>query len=406
MKRTIASGLKLSVFNLVIVALLGMLMRYKIAFSFPIADQKFMLESHFHFAFYGWITSCIYMFILKYLQEKKPDLKKTGLYRNLITINFVAAYGMLVSFFVAGYSWASISFILLGLLVSLVFSFTFFTGLKGVSGKAKIWFQTGLIFAVLSSIGAFSISYMLMTKSVTADGYLASHYFFLHFQYNGFFLFSCIGLIIYSLSKRDVHISKEQNRIIFWLMFFGCLFGYGLSVLWMNLPLWIYLPIVIAAIMQTVGSVKIYLWIKGLWTKIKEIQSPIERALLTYAGAAFAIKIVLQLGSTIPSISHFAFGFRNIVIAYLHLILLMCISSFLLSRIIDTDYFKITKPFKIGIVLFMIGVFLNELMLGIVGLFSFTYTFIPYTHEILLVITVLIFISTLMIFLNMKKVKA
>lgn len=404
MERSVASGLKLSLFNLMIVALLGTLMRYKIAFSFPVIDQKPMLESHFHFAFYGWITSCLYMFILKYLEEKRPELK-TGIYKNLIAVNFIAAFGMLFSFLLTGYSAFSIFFILLALLVSFVFSFTFFRGLKGVRGKAKIWFQTGLIFAVLSSVGVLWISYMLSNKTVTTDNYLAAHYFFLHFQYNGFFMFSCVGLLIYSLSKRDIHIGKYQNRVIFWLMFFGCLFGYGLSVLWMNLPLWLYILVVIAALMQTTGCVKIYLWVRKNWRKIKETQEPLERTLLIYAGAAFAIKIALQLGSTVPSISHFAFGFRNIVIAYLHLILLMCISSYLINRIIDTGYFKIGKAFKFGAILFMISVFLNELVLGVVGMFSINYTYIPKTHEILLAITVLILISTILIFLGLKKVK-
>lgn len=405
LKRTIASGLKLSVFNLFIVALLGTLMRYKIAFSFPFADQKFMLEAHSHFAFYGWITSCLYMFILKYLQEKKPELKRTSFFKNLIAVNFIAAYGMLFSFFLGGYSWLSIGFSILALLVSFVFCYFFFSSLKGVDGKAKIWFQTGLIFAMLSSIGVIRLSYMLLTKSVTADGYLAAQYFYLHYQYNGFFLFSCIGLLVYSLAKKGVQISSERNRLIFWFMFFGCLLGYGLSILWMNLPLWVYLLVVTAAILQTVGAVNIYLWVKDLWGRIKEIQSPLERTLLIYAGSAFAIKIALQLGSVIPEISHFAFGFRNIVIAYLHLILLMCVSTYLISRIIDTDYFKITKTLKAGVILFMVGVFLNELMLGLMGAFSVNYTSIPYSHEVLFGITMLMFISTIIIFLSLKEVK-
>lgn len=405
MERSVSSGLKLSVFNLVVVALLGTIMRYKIAFSLPIFNQKFIQLSHFHFAFYGWITSCLYMFILKYLQEKKPSLN-TRIYKNLITANFIAAYGMLIAFMIVGYSRVTVGFILLELFISLIFSYVFFRGLRGVDGKAKIWFQTGLIFAVLSTAGAFLLSYMLLTKTVTANYYLASEYFFLHFQYNGFFIFSCIGLLIYSLAKRDVHIPKEQNRVIFWLMFFGCFFGYGLSILWLDIPTWFYVIVIISAVMQTVGAIKIYLWIKGLWSKIKEIQTPLERNLLIYAGAAFAIKTTLQLGSIVPSISHFAFGFRNIVIAYLHLVLLMCISTYLLSRIIDTDYFKVTKWFKIGIILFLIGVFLNELMLGTIGMFSINYTIIPHSAEILLGITILILISTLLIFLNLKRRKS
>ena len=51
-----AYWLKFSVFNFCIVALIGVLMRYKIAYSLPFLDQKFLQHGHSHFAFYGWIT--------------------------------------------------------------------------------------------------------------------------------------------------------------------------------------------------------------------------------------------------------------------------------------------------------------------------------------------------------------
>jgi hypothetical protein len=48
--------LQFSVINLLIVALLGVLMRYKIGFAFPHFNQKYLQESHSHFAFIGWIS--------------------------------------------------------------------------------------------------------------------------------------------------------------------------------------------------------------------------------------------------------------------------------------------------------------------------------------------------------------
>lgn len=43
--------LRFSVINLLIVALLGTLMRYKIGFEFPFFNQKNIQHSHSHFAF-------------------------------------------------------------------------------------------------------------------------------------------------------------------------------------------------------------------------------------------------------------------------------------------------------------------------------------------------------------------
>ena len=57
------------------------------------------------------------------------------------------------------------------------------------------------------------------------------------------------------------------------------------------------------------------------------------RYILLFVGFALSIKFLLQLGSTIPAISQLAFGFRPIVIAYLHLVLLAIITLFLLFYI-------------------------------------------------------------------------
>ncbi len=51
--------IKICFINLLIVALLGVTLRYKIAFSLPFVDQKHLLHGHSHFAFAGWITQII-----------------------------------------------------------------------------------------------------------------------------------------------------------------------------------------------------------------------------------------------------------------------------------------------------------------------------------------------------------
>jgi hypothetical protein len=49
--------------SLVLVASLGVLMRYKIAFEFPYLDQKNLQHAHSHFAFAGWVTQALMLLI-------------------------------------------------------------------------------------------------------------------------------------------------------------------------------------------------------------------------------------------------------------------------------------------------------------------------------------------------------
>ena len=396
--------LKFSVFNFLIVALLGVTMRYKILYSMPFLDQKHLQEAHSHFAFYGWITNVIYVLILNYMHKinAQIDLKK---YEKLIVVNLIASFTMLGAFLYGGYFWASIAGSTVALLCSFVFFFFFVRDAKKIQDFSKFWFLAGLFFAVISSVGVFNLGYMMMSKTATQDLYLASEYYYLHFQYNGFFIFSCIGFLLFSMKQAGSGISEKQNKLIFWLLFIGCVIGYGLSVLWMKMPVSIFAVIVVATIMQTIGAVLLFVFIKKNWTNLVLKWSAMHRFVLLYAGFAFAVKIALQLGSTIPALNQFAFGFRNVVIAYLHLVLLMCIATFLVNQILATHYFTITNKLLMGFKLLLLGIFLNELILGLMGVFSIKYISIPFANEMLLGVSVLMFASIFWIFLHLKSFK-
>jgi hypothetical protein len=56
-----------------------------------------------------------------------------------------------------------------------------------------------------------------------------------------------------------------------------------------------------------------------------------------------------------------------------------------------------------GLKLLLLGIFLNEAMLGLMGVFSIKYIAIPFANHFLLLFSVLMMVSLLMIFLNLKE---
>lgn len=394
--------LKITVFNLFIVSLLGVIMRYKIAFYFPFLEQKHLQEAHSHFAFYGWITNAIYLFIYKILKQTISK-KKLISFHNAIIINLFASYGMLFSFLYGEYYWLSIVFSAVALFCSFYFLFIFYKNYKNLETLSRIWFLGGLLFAVFSSLGVFNLSFMKITHHISQNLYLASTYFYLHFQYNGFFIFSCIGLLINTLENIGAKLNSSEIYLTFWLLFFSCFLGFGLSVLWLELPIWLYSMIVLSSLVQILANVKILFWVRKNWMLILEKFTPLERFILIFLGVAFFAKVLLQLASTIPTVSQFAFGFRNIVIAYLHLVLLMCITGFLILKLLISKVFRLKKKFVLGIKLFLLGIFLNELVLGINGIFSIKYISLPYSQYILFGISIFIMLSLLLVFVFAKK---
>ena len=411
--------LKFSLLNLLIVALIGLLMRYKIGFEFPFFDQKHLQHSHSHFAFSGWISHTLMVLIIVFLEKKKvllqaqDDNREKNIenrffkkYSSILSANLICAYGMLVFFIIQGYGLFSIIFSTSSIIVSCVFAYYFVKDLKLISDDdlSKNWFKTALFFNVISSFGTFALAYMMISKNILQNEYLASIYYYLHFQYNGWFFFACMGLLFSFLQLKPSENSFFKRT--FWLFFLSCIPAYFLSTLWWDLPIWIYLITVVAAFIQ------VYAWFRFLIIIIKTKREFLYnfpfflRYILLFVAFALSIKFLLQLGSTIPVLSTLAFGFRPIVIAYLHLVLLAIISLFLLFYVYANHLIHFNRQIKIGVITFSIGVLLNEIILAIQGVASFSYTPIPYVNEMLFGAAIVLVIGIgITAFYSIKKVK-
>jgi len=386
---------RLSIANLFVVACIGVLMRYKIGFSFPYFDQKNIQHAHSYFAFAGWISQIIMALMVLYLQPLL-SAQRLRAYHLLLAGNLFCAIGMLVSFAVQGYGLYSISLSSMSLLLSFVFVFFYLSDVnRSKQVGIKNWFRAALIFNVISSFGTASLVYMMATKNLEQHSYLASVYWYLHFQYNGWFFFACMGLLHSYLHRLNP--AYDGLPKVFWLFVVSCIPAYGLSVLWLELPVWLIVLISIAAIAQFWGWVSLLLSIKNDSMIESSGADWLMKLLLAIVAFAATIKITLQLGSTIPAVSKLAFGFRPIVIAYLHLVLLAVTSLFLITHAYGLGLIKNNKLSIFGILLFVVGVFANELVLAVQGIASFSYTMVPYINEILFGVSIWMWLSLLIL---------
>ena len=400
--------LKTSIINLLLVAILGLLMRYKIGFEFPFLDQKHLQHSHSHFAFSGWISHTLMVLMIGFLEYKikKTEIQFIKKYNLLLITNLICSYGMLISFIIQGYGAISILFSTSSIVIACVFTFFYFKDLKLISHEdlSKNWFKASLFFNVISSLGTFALAYMMVSKNIQQNEYLSSIYFYLHFQYNGWFFFACMGLLISFLQLK-----KAENLFFnktFWLFFVSCIPAYFLSTLWLKLPTWIYVLTLLSALIQTVTWFKFLFVIIKLKSNFLEKYPLVLRYILFFVGVALSLKFILQLGSTIPALSQLAFGFRPIVIAYLHLVLLAIISLFLLFYIYANQFLTFNKQIKNGIIIFSVGVLLNEIILAIQGIASFSYTLIPFVNEMLFGAAIILVSGIgIIAFYSLKKVK-
>ncbi len=396
MKFSLQTWLKISLFNLVLVALLGVVLRYKISFSLPFINQKYLLEAHSHFAFDGWVTQALMSLLANNLSRKsnKPISQK---YHWLLLGNLVASLGMLIFFSIQGYSICSIIFSTASIIVSYLFGIFYWRDLNSLPEKdvSCRCFKAAVLFNALSSAGPFVLAYMMATKNYDQNLYLAAIYFFLHFQYNGWFFFSCMGLMFDHLIKYGI--PEGKLKIGFNLFLSACVPAYFLSAPWLQIPLWVYLLVVAAVFLQLASWFILCRSIKNVMLEIKSEISWFSQLLFSCSAVALSIKLLLQAATVIPSLSKLAFGFRPIVIAYLHLVLLGVITIFILSYMIAFKLISVNKTTIAGVAIFIAGIILNEIFLMIQGAADLDYYAIPWINEVLFGVAVVLLTGVVMI---------
>lgn len=192
---------RLCIINLLIAAFVWMLMSYKIVYPFPMVDQIYLLHAHPHFVFCGWASLTLFSCIVAYTVPN--EVKSRSAYRVMFFLLEIASVGMLITFLYQGYSAFSLFFSFLFTIVFYWSIIRFWKGYKKASTPREIqWFiRMALIWLVISSFGPYLLGYLNATNTGTAIETRATLYFYLHFQYNGWFTFAIFGLLLHWLQK-------------------------------------------------------------------------------------------------------------------------------------------------------------------------------------------------------------
>ena len=360
---------EIALINFCVVALAGVTMRYKINFALPLINQKYMLHGHSNFAFVGWVALALMILMVRYLIRNNVQTNYVK-YNWVLTAEVIASYAMFISFIIEGYAFWSITFSTITIFISYFFIFFYWRDINkaGDGGFSHSWLKAALALWAFSSLGAFMLAYLMANHILIQDLYFASVYFFMHFQYNGWFLFACFGIFFSYMHRLGLFRIAFLSKRLFIIMAITVVPTYFLSILWLRLPLTLHWIANISGILQLVVLfyfLKIILAIKNN-KNIKFSWS--TRWLWRLASLAFVLKIILQMLSTLPFLSQFAFGFRPVVIGYIHLSFVGIISFFILGYINEFIHRFRGNVSGIGAVIFVIGFIVQEIVLMLQGL--------------------------------------
>lgn len=380
--------IRLSFIYLIIVGLLGIFLR--MLFFSPIegVSYRHFLHAHSHVAFLGWVFNALFSGLLfAYI----PDRSKQ--YRLLFWLLQIAVVGMLITFPIQGYAAASIAFTSLHVFLSWWFAVKF---IKDV-GKQDLthhrlslsFVKWSLFFMIFSSIGPFALGFT-MAKGLTGPMANLAIYFYLHFQYDGWFTFAVFGLFFWFVEKHNLLMPSYHTRRFLILLAAACLPAYALSTLWVHPPSWVYALAMIAATLQLFALAYLLFIVKKLRKHLKPILSKRATQLFVFALIAFSMKIVLQFASAFPAVADMAYTVRSFTIGYLHIVFLGFVTVFLIGWFAQLRFIHLTRRIVTGaLLLFLSGFVLSELLIFFQPVLAMQGIAIPYYYESLFVISIL-----------------
>ena len=346
-----------------IIAILGVVLRMFAITDIPI-NYKFLVHTHSHIALLGWVYTALTSLIYYAFLRSQPIKKK---YRRIFWFTQLTILGMLVTFPFTGYALFSIIFSTLFLIASYWFVYFFFkycpVSLKN-TGSYKL-IRVSLVYLVISSIGPWALGAIMNTAGSGSAWYRNAIYFYLHFQYNGWFIVALCGIFLYILEQKSFSLPTQVFKKFYYLLNAGVILTFFLSILWMK-PHWsFYFLALIGSILQFIAFGILFrsVYSKAV-TSFKSLPGIFNSSLRIVVLMLF-IKLVAQVLGAFPVISQTIFTNLDMIISYIHWVFLGIVSTMLLATL---NYFHLLKLNVIQLYLFLAGFLLTEILIFSRGL--------------------------------------
>ncbi|HEY1023857.1 MAG TPA: hypothetical protein VGE26_01730 [Sphingobacteriaceae bacterium] len=375
-----------ALFNFIIMAAAGVLLRYMQLFPAGELNYLFILHSHSHFAFAGWMFLALGMLIVFQFFSKEWFVQR---FRTIAVLTMICAFGMLFSFAYQGYKAISIGFSTMFLLITYWFAFTVYRdpAVRNNSITAPL-IKGAVFFLCLSSIGPLMLG-PIMVSGIERGTPLYQNpiYFYVHFQLNGWMLLASVGLLAATYLKAGE--MEDLGSVQRWLPVFilSALPLFGIFTFWGKPPQWVYFIGYTGALLNMVSW---FVLVSRCSRYVEKLSILAKTALL-----AVSLKVVLQVLICLPSVGDWVFGNRNLIIGYVHLITLGCITPVILDLFEKNGFFGNANNLKVihfgylAVVVLYLGLLFGQPLLGYFGIL------VPHMQICLLVISVMFVVAGL-----------
>lgn len=382
--------------NFFVAALLGLLLRYYFIDSIAL-NYRFLTHAHSHIAMLGWVYLMLFTLIVHYfIPDKKP------IYNRLFWITEFAVIGMLLSFPFQGYAAISISFSTLHIFCSYYFVYLIWKHHKISNLPSRYLLKASLLFMLLSTIGVWFLGPAVATLGKASAFYQIAIQFFLHFQFNGWFLLAVLAVFFHVIQLKD----STTFRLFFKLLIVSTILTLALPINWYAPHNFLYWINGLGVVIQFFTLILFLKLIKPHRASVIQNNSKLHIHLLSFTILCFSLKFVVQLVSLSPEFSQIVYQHKNLVIGFIHLTMLGVISGFLFFFILQTSLVLVNNSLRFGIYAFVLGFISTEILLTVQGgMFYMGSGFMPNYYLLLFVSSTLIPIGIMALITNIVKHK-
>ena len=382
--------------NFLIAALMGLALRYTHINSISF-NYRFLTHAHSHVAMLGWVYLMLFTLIVYYFVPERKTI-----YNRLFWVTEFAVVGMLVSFPLQGYATVSIAFSTLHIFCSYYFVYLVWKHQKTDSLVTRYLLRASLLFMLLSTVGVWCLGPAVSMLGQASAFYQIAIQFFLHFQFNGWFLIAVLAIFF--------HVLKIQNskgfKYFFKLLIASTILTLALPIQWfVNHNVLIY----INGIGVLLQIIMLFFFLKLIVPKLRTVlmkPSKLINFTLGFAMFCFVLKTVLNVLTLFPEFSTIVYQHRNFIIGFIHLVMLGVISGFLFVYILQSPLVTFNNVLNVGIVTFVLGFMLTELILGIQGcMFYFGKGLLPNYYLLLFLSSLLLPLGIVLIIVNIIRTK-
>ncbi|MCC5835037.1 MAG: hypothetical protein JJU20_09915 [Opitutales bacterium] len=336
----------------VVTALLGFVLRLQLVHPLPVIQYGHVLHAHSHIAFLGWVFNAFFALSLK--RFVRPEHFRFFI-RWFIVLQ-VANLGMLIAYPMQGYGSISILFTTLHMVGSIAFALRLWNA-NTATAIARPFLKAALAFMLLSGIGPLALGPLAALDLRSSPLYELAIYWYLHFQYNGWFICFLLAWVFRQHPESSSHRAKAALRC--WVS--GIVLSFLLSVLWLQPPLWVFAIAGAGALVQLIGLGYSCAMLQGHWPRLAGGTKMIQ-TLCALAFAALVLKNLMQLAAAWPALADLA-NSRFIVIGFLHWVFLVVVTPFLIAEGLRLKWLPDNSLSRASIGLLILGVLLTQLIL-------------------------------------------